>query len=66
MVNTRNISKINDIKGLINLNSKSEPIQSEMVTRRFTDPIPSFPGKAPTAVEMDVINKMVQFFQKKE
>lgn len=33
-------------------------------TKRFTDPIPSFVGKPPTPTELDVIKKMVEFFEK--
>ncbi len=42
-----------------------KPSKEDETTARFTDPIPSFPGKAPTAAEKEVIQKMVAFFERK-
>lgn len=32
---------------------------------RFTEPIPSFPGKAPTQKELDIIKRITQFLENK-
>lgn len=40
-----------------------KPAYDENTIRRFTEPLPSFPGKAPTAAEMEVVKKMVAFFR---
>jgi hypothetical protein len=34
-------------------------------SNRFTAPIPSFPGKEPTAREIEIIQSMIMFFKKK-
>jgi hypothetical protein len=34
--------------------------------QRMTDPITSFPGKPPTPAELEVIKKMIAFFNKEK
>lgn len=66
-----NTTKVNTIKNInnkrIKLNKTIKKIKSERVKynddiiHRFTEPIPSFPGKSPTEKEKEVINKMIKF-----
>jgi hypothetical protein len=70
-----NTTKVNTIKNInnkrIKLNKTIKKIKSERVEynddiiHRFTDPIPSFPGKAPTEKEKEVINQMIKFLKYK-
>jgi hypothetical protein len=49
--------KVNKTKKLINSYKKNENIN------RFIEPLPSFPGKAPTAKEKDIIAQMKKFIK---
>jgi len=44
-------------------NTSKKPVYDENTIHRFTDPLPSFPGKVPTKAEMEVIEKMMAFFK---
>jgi hypothetical protein len=44
-------------------NIYKKPSVDKHTISRFTDPLPSFPGKAPTAKEMAIITKMKEFFK---
>jgi len=46
-----------------NANTSNNSTYDENTIRRFTEPLPSFPGKAPTSAELDTIKKMMSFFK---
>lgn len=52
------LNRLNTIKNKTN----TKNIKKEAYNNRFTNPIPSFPGKAPTEREKEVINQMIKFF----
>ncbi len=62
-MNTRRNTIVINTSSTVNPTVKSTPI--DMNIQRFTDPIPSFPGKPPTASESQLIQKMVAFFETK-
>jgi hypothetical protein len=55
--------KVNTSKKLLIDAAPKKNVADENTIRRFTDPIPSFPGKVPTKAEMEVIEKMMAFFK---
>jgi hypothetical protein len=40
--------------------------KKDSAKKRFTDPIPSFPGKPPTESELKIISEMIQYIQQDE
>ena len=55
--------KVNTSKKLLLSEAPKKNVVDENTIRRFTDPLPSFPGKVPTKAEMEVIEKMMAFFK---
>jgi len=55
--------KVNTSKKLLLSEAPKKNVADENTIRRFTDPLPSFPGKVPTKAEMEVIEKMMAFFK---
>jgi hypothetical protein len=69
MINNRNkkmngTRKMNNATKVTEMTTNSTNNFEKERIQRFTEPLPSFPGKAPTPAEMDVINKMVKYFKK--
>jgi hypothetical protein len=57
-------NKLKLINNTNNTNNTYKLDKNKMLSPRFTDPIPSFPGKAPNIEELKVINKMRQIIMK--
>ena len=66
MNTTRRVNKNMNISS----NNEVSAITANKLNRdkvyRFSSPMQSFPGKAPTASEMNAINQMIQFFEKED
>jgi hypothetical protein len=56
------IKRMNKNKTAKKMSAQNRKSNTEMPSR-FTDPIASFPGKAPTTAEMDVIRQMIAAFK---
>ena len=58
--------KVNTSKKLLLGGAPKKPMYNENTIRRFTDPIPSFPGKALTSAEKKMIEKLKEEIIKNE
>ena len=63
-MNIKSTQKMNNTSKVNKSNNLNESNNKEYI-KRLSEPIPSFKGKPPTPTEMEVIKKIVEFFDKK-